>query len=189
MIELVGLCGAHGTGKSTILQAVKELGYQVDETQLSRTAQKALGWSSLAEAQKSEDHMWALQDAVLEAMYDRDQRILESKIPTLVDRTPADVWGYLCLWVKRLNEEVDWDRVSFYKQQCRDMAARYSRHIIVPIREEIKFVTESNRADEESREFLAQNIEDFVVRGGLEYSIIQTVAIDYRVIEVIERMK
>lgn len=189
MTVAVGLCGAHGTGKSTILKAVKELGYPVNETQLSRTAQKALGWSSLAEAEKSEGHMWALQDAILAAMYDRDEAISKSGIITLVDRTPADVWGYLSLWVKRLNGNVDMDRVRLYKQQCRVMAAKYARHIIVPIRDEIQFVAEKNRADEESREFHAKAVEDFVIGGGLPYSIIQTVAIEYRTIEVVERMK
>lgn len=187
--SVVGLCGAHGTGKSTIIKAVRELGFAVDESQLSRTAQKALGWDSLSEAGKSEDHMWALQDAILAAMWDRDQKINRLGIPTLVDRTPADVWGYLAMWIKKLDGKVDFERVQLYKQQCRVMAAKYLRHIIVPIREEIPFVVESNRADLDTRDFHAKEVEEFVIGGGLDHSILQTVHIDYRTIEVVERMR
>lgn len=186
---ITGLCGAHGTGKSTIIQAVKDKGFQVDESQLSRTAQKMLGWEWLGEAGKSEENMWALQDAILQAMYDRDERINASKIPTLVDRTPADVWGYLAMWIKKFDGKVDYERVQFYKQQCRVMAAKYYRHIIVPIRDEIPFVAEASRAELDTRDFHAKEVEEFVVGGGLDHAILQTVHIDYRTIEVVERMR
>lgn len=185
---IVGLCGAHGTGKSSILKAVEAAGYPVDSTQLSRTAQRMLGWSSLSVAQDSEENMWDLQDAILASMYDRDQRIIASGVITLVDRTPADVWGYTALWASRI-ENVNKERLAHYKRQCRTLAADYKRQIIVPIREEIPFVAEANRADEQSRLFHATEVEKFVIDGGLDYAIIQTLNIDYRAIEVIERMK
>ena len=42
--RIVGLSGTHGTGKSTIINGVAELGYKVNQAQLARAAQKALGW-------------------------------------------------------------------------------------------------------------------------------------------------
>lgn len=185
MNNVIGLCGAHGTGKSTILRAVKEKGFRVSEAQLSRTAQKMLGWDSLSRAQESESNMWALQDAILAALYDRDQEIAASGKMTLVDRTPADVWGYTLLWATRLDMKVDLDRLRQYKGQCRELAARYTRHLIVPIREEIAFVAEANRADLESREFHSNAVNDFVIGGGLRHSIIQTLNIEYRAAEAI----
>jgi predicted ATPase len=189
-LSVVGLCGTHGTGKSTILQAVKAAGYPVVDTQLSRTAQAVLGWDSLKYAQESEENMWALQDAIMQAMYDRDLQITKSGIVTLVDRTPADLWGYAKLWSNRLGGKVDQDRLSAYKATCRYLAGTmYRRQLIVPIREEIPFVAEANRADEASREFHAKEVEDFVVGGGLPHAIIESIHIDYRLVEVIERMK
>ena len=46
--RIVGLSGTHGTGKSTIINGVAELGYKVNQAQLARAAQKALGWETLS---------------------------------------------------------------------------------------------------------------------------------------------
>ena len=182
---VIGLCGSHGTGKSTIIKKVKELGFSVNESQISRSAQAMLGWTSLKPAQESEKNMWDLQDAILASMFDRDELINKSGIPTLVDRTPADVWGYLALWISKLGSNVDEERVRRYKAQCRELASRYHRHLIVPIRSEIPFIEEKNRADVDSRTFHEDQVKQFVIGGGLEYSIIQTIHIDYRAVEAI----
>jgi len=187
--SVIGLCGAHGTGKSTIIKVVKEAGYPVDESQLSRTAQTFLGWDSLLPAQQSEENMWALQDAILAAMYDRDKQINDAKIITLVDRTPADVWGYVELWVSRLAGNVDKERLRLYKQQCRVMAEKYLKHLIVPIRDEIAFVAEKNRADDRSRMFHETAVKEFLSSGMLPTAAIQSIHIDYRLTEVVQRMK
>ena len=92
--RIVGLCGTHGTGKSTIINGIRDLGYKVNQAQLSRSAQKALGWDTLSRAQESKANMWALQYAILNAMFDRDQEALSTGEIVLVERTPADVWAY-----------------------------------------------------------------------------------------------
>lgn len=167
---IVGLCGTHGTGKSTILHAAKEAGFQVSEAQLSRTAQKALGWETLARAQESEENMWALQDAIAMAMYDRDQEIIKSGKLTLVERTPADVWAYTNLWVSRLRmsgKKVDEARLERYKNICRVQASRYAKYIVVEPCAEIAFVEEPNRADAESRKLVQDYINAFLWDGML----------------------
>ena len=187
---VLGLCGAHGTGKSTILQGVKAAGYPVDESQLSRAAQKMLGWNDLKPAQESVENMWALQDAVLTAMYDRDKRINDSKILTLVDRTPADVWGYTMLWMMRLDNigEENRRREQKFRQACRVLSSQYAKHIIVPIRDEIAFVAEKNRADADSREFHARHVMNFVA-GHLDKHIVETIDPADRVEEVVNVIK
>lgn len=190
MKYIIGLTGSHGTGKSTIIQGVKNLGLKVDESQLSRAAQKALGWSDLSPAQESEEQMWALQEAILGAMYDRDQRINESKQITLVDRTPADVWGYTMLWLMRLdaigraNREHEFD----FRKRCRVMASEYACHLVVPIKEEIPFVAESNRADFDSREFHERQVKAFVI-PHLEHQVIESISVEDRISEVVKEME
>lgn len=176
MSHIIGLFGTHGTGKSTILNGVKNAGLNVCESSLSRTAQKFLGWTELSEAEKSEDHMWALQDAIMAAMYDRDLEIIKSKQYTLVERTPADIWAYTEMWCTRLNIDFTTDaRALGYKKQCRALAANYKLFIQVPISDAVSFVAEPNRADLKSRVSAEKAMQEFVMSGNLDlYRIIST---------------
>ena len=165
---IIGLCGTHGTGKTTILQAAKDSGSIVNESQLSRTAQKALGWEKLSIAGHSSSNMWALQNAILEAMFDRDQEILASGQLTVCERTPADVWAYTAMWCQRLDIDTREDILAIrYKAICRDMASRYTRFVVVPPVDAIPFVEEPNRADLASRRFVEQVINTFLWDGML----------------------
>lgn len=182
---IVGLAGSHGVGKTTILQAIKRSGRPVDESQLSRTAQADLGWESLKPAQESQENMWNLQEAILDALQARDRRINESKVVTLVDRTPADVWGYTKLWISRIGEDdIDMKRAERYRRRCLDLSYYYRSMIIVPIRSEIPFVEEPNRADLQSRGFHADVVNDFIMTSEFRHVVLQSVNLDMRVIEV-----
>ena len=186
---IVGLSGTHGTGKSTMLNYALGQGYLVDQTQLSRSAQRQLGWDSLSRAQESVDNMWALQSAILDAMYDRDQKALGIRNDVvLVDRTPADIWAYTAMWCKRLGIEYSGPnadpRVVMYKQHCRDLAQRYSMFVVVPPVDAIPFVAEPNRADLESRKFVEDEINNFIIDGGLPYQMINTVERAHRASEL-----
>lgn len=162
---IIGLCGTHGTGKSTILQGVKEH-FCVNESQLSRAAQASLGWDKLSKAQESIDNMWQLQEAILAAMYDRDQDILKSNVITLVERTPADVWAYTLMWCKRLNINTRTDAQALnYKGRCISMAQRYSKYLFVPISDAVPFQVDPNRADLEGRQFVNDAIYSFLLAG------------------------
>lgn len=162
---VIGLCGTHGTGKSTVIKGLKEVGVHVEDSQLSRTAQKMLGWDSLDRVTESADNLWALQDAILAAMYDRDKRINDSKTFTIVDRTPADVYAYTFLWLLKLDEigRENRERHTRFCAQCRHLASNYALHIYFPIREEIPFVAEAQRAKLEDREQHNKHINNFLM--------------------------
>jgi predicted ATPase len=165
---IIGVCGTHGTGKSTIVKSVREAGYPVMDVQLSRTAQAALGWSSLSLAQESIENMWDLQEAVLGAMWDRDQAITKSKTLTLVERTPADVWAYTQLWCQRVGVDVGSSRQALsYRQRCRDMACQYAKFICVPASDKVPFVEDPHRADLASRKYVESEIKRFISSGLL----------------------
>lgn len=159
---ILGISGSHGTGKSTITNALKEW-IQVDESQLSRSAQKALGWDKLSIAGESIENMWALQDAIFEAMIQRDWRL--NLMPEFVatERTPADLWAYTVMWCKRLgiDHKVD-ERAQEYFRKCKTASKLYDAFIIVPICTAIPFEVDPNRADLQSREEVSELIQDFL---------------------------
>lgn len=186
---ILGICGTHGTGKSTIMNAAKEAGCKVDFSQLSRTAQKQLGWDSLSKAQESIDNMWALQDAVLQAMYDRDQRILKSGELTIVERTPADAWAYTALWCSRLGIDVldrfiQDKKAEIYLRMCRDLASTYTKFVVVPPIAEIPFERDPNRADENSRSFVEKVINEFLWTGMFPLYTVSMSSRDGRAAEI-----
>lgn len=186
MTYIVGLFGTHGTGKSTVLKRAKLAGVTVQESSLSRSAQAALGWTELSEAGKSVENMWALQDAILAAMYDRDLAIAKSKILTLVERTPADMWAYTEMWCKRLGVDFVNDRKAIsYKNQCRTMASNYRLFIQVPITKSVEFVPEPNRADLASRVDAEIAMREFALSGGLNFLKLATVGPEERATETI----
>jgi predicted ATPase len=161
---IIGLSGTHGTGKSTILNGVEAAGYSVDRTQLSRQAQAALGWDTLAIAQESVENMWALQNTIMAALNNRDYLIEFEKRRTMVERTPADLWAYTRMWCERLG--VNWltdERAISYYDRCKLWMQRYDIVLFVRQHPDVPFVAEPNRADRESRDYVEYGIEGFLV--------------------------
>lgn len=191
MKYIIGLSGTHGTGKSTILQGVKAAGFKMDESQLSRTAQKNLGWSSLSIVEESVDNMWALQDAIIHALEERDLKIQISEQYTLVERTPADLWAYTSLWCHRLgiDEQTD-ERAVTYKMRCHELAQKYyARVMVVTPNAAIPFVAEPNRADIASRKHVELCIDSFLFRGNHPTYFISSVSKEQRIAEACSIMR
>jgi len=185
--KIVGICGTHGTGKSTILQGVKAAGYPVIETSLSREAQKKLGWEKLSEAEKSVDNMWALQSAIISAMAHRDYEIAKGKDIVTVERTPADIWAYTAMWCHRLGiNELDDPRSILYREQCVFMMRNYAMLIQVPAIDDIPFVEEPNRADLKSRVFVGVTIDNFIWSGGFPCHKMTAITPALRAAEAVE---
>lgn len=185
MNYIVGLCGTHGTGKSTILQGVKEAGITTNQSQLSRIAQKELGWDSLSKAQDSVDNMWALQDAILNAMHERDTLIHTSQVMTVVERTPADMWAYTKMWCNRLSIDIHDNRVVSYCKACHNLADRYLQFVYVPPIDAIPFKVDPHRADKESRQSVANYVSSFLSLSNHPTYKIATVSQQDRVKEML----
>jgi hypothetical protein len=182
MKYVIGLCGTHGTGKTTILKGLRDVGFEIIEISLAREAQKSLGWDSLSRARESIENMWNLQNAIVEAMFDRDSSIERSKQFTIVERTPADVWAYTEMWLNQHN--INWmtnGATLEYKQLLRELSTKYAHFIQVPAIDEIPFVPEPNRADLPSREFVARAIEEFIDSGNLPSTMISGISKEDRV--------
>jgi len=120
---VVGLSGAQGGGKSTLLSMLKGFGWRVDDFKVSRAVQAALGWEKLDRVMDDWNTMTTFQEEVLKQkanhdsmLYakrpfelaargnaaitltpDPDDEIMDATI--LVERTFADISAYTNLWV------------------------------------------------------------------------------------------
>lgn len=180
---IVGLCGSHGTGKSTVVKEARARGIEVNDIQLSRTAQVKLGWDKLSYAQDSIENMWLLQNAVFHALMERDEQIAnECDDLVLVERTPADAWAYTRLWLFRqgIDPDADYEAIVYRKTLESHAKRYYSSFVILPIRSEIPFVAEANRADLESREFIDVHVRDFILRNELPHYTLKTLGPSHR---------
>lgn len=187
---IIGLCGTHGTGKSTLLRSLREAEANVCDVQISRQVQNKLGWEKLSLVTDSVENMWAFQEAVLQAIYDRDTVLEKTGDVVIVDRTPVDVWAYTAIWCYRLGINTSGlhgssERAKAHKALCRTMAARYALFISIPLKKEISFEAHPNRADEESREFVQTQVNSFLIHGGLPTHELKSVSVSERVAEVL----
>lgn len=180
---ILGISGTHGTGKSTILNGLEAAGFAVDRTQLSREAQVALGWDRLDKAQESPENMWALQEAILGAMWDRDQRIIARRELTVVERTPADAWAYTQMWMNRLKLSQLSNQAVSYRGRCGSMANSYSKFIVLQQAASVPFEEDPRRADVASRDQVENLINNFIKGHGLPHHIIESTSKSARIAE------
>ena len=194
---VVGISGTHGTGKSFLVRHL-EPHMAVDRTQLSRTAQKALGWDTLSRAEESEANVWALQNAILDAMIQRDEALnnLGEHLgkPVVVERTPADLYAYARMWLTRLSIDPEESRkFAEYQERLLEASHAYKTVLVIFAHPSIQFIAEPNRADEASREIVSNYIMDFLMcpdfpKGPLRTYIFQP-DIDDRVRATLEALK
>lgn len=191
MKNVVGLSGAHGTGKSTIISGIKSHSYLVSDISLSRTAQKKMGKNKLYTI-KSLEEAWLFQREIANTMFDRDSNINRGNEIVTVDRTPADVWAGICMWYRNFNQpiclETDVRLKSFYDELKSNMEVHYALAVYVPIMDIIEFVSEPNRASEETREEWAKDSKDFIESCKVSKYIIKSSDKETRLSEVISQI-
>lgn len=163
---IMAVSGTHGTGKSTVIRGLDAMEIPVLNAQISRMAQTMLGWDSLSKAQESVDNMWALQDTILTLIYDRDMQIAKSKILTVVERSPADLWAYTKMWCHRLDIDLQSERVILYKNKCRELTKAYRGFFMLYPSVMVPFQAEEARADLASRDTVQHDIEEFLKSGN-----------------------
>lgn len=181
---IIGLCGTHGTGKSTIMKRLIDLGYLVDQTQLSRTAQKELGWSSLSIAGESLENVQRLQNRIYALAKERDDSF---EWQTFVERTPADSVAYINMWYKKLGVESDsWK--SCIEAYYEVMSQQYKLFVVVPINDNIPFEYDPNRADLDTRVYVQEQIISFLKKNNLPYIVLKSTSVEDRVNEILENI-
>jgi hypothetical protein len=182
------MSGAHGTGKSVTLEAIKRIipldndpVIRVDDFKVSRTVLKALGLT-LAEATATPESTKNYQLKVLDAAFRHCYllKILDKQGDTtihLVDRTVADIYAYTRLWSEKNGIDAEW--LAGFKARCVDMLPTYDKIFLFPIGK-FAFVDDGIRAKEDTQRSIAAYTEEFLKENFPSYHVVDAVSIDDR---------
>lgn len=167
MTQIIGMSGAHATGKSSTLEAIKnhlqsgaESIITVDTFKVSRTVLKASGLS-LEEATATSESTKLYQTRVLDAAYRHLYliKLLPTETIHLVDRTVADIYAYTRLWCEKNGIESEW--LEGFKCKCIEMLPLYDKIFLFPVGV-FAYVDDGVRAKEDTQKVIAKYTEEFL---------------------------
>lgn len=176
-MKVVGLSGAQGGGKSSLLQKLKERGWIVDDFRVSRAVQAQLGWETLERVMDSPETMMLFQNEVLDQKYRNDAMLAAKEVTgaapkeqiILTERTFADIYAYTALWAWRF---VDSERLSFpdavafmtqYTHRCAQAHKEiYSATLVLPLMDHIIWENDPNRAAHKDAGTVFEDVERFL---------------------------
>lgn len=123
-MKLIGLCGAHRVGKTTLMHAVAaELGIEGIEVSIS-SMQKELGFDSSNQSYSFETRMM-IQTHLLNKFTSLLEGINAAGLPAITDRTPNDLIGYMLINVgeKESKDHSDW--IMKYIESCLALTSKH----------------------------------------------------------------
>jgi hypothetical protein len=194
MIKLIGVSGAHGCGKTSVLDELKRQQHPeifIDDFKVSRTVLAELGMT-LEEVTASAELTKAYQKKVLDRKIQRDGSELPgaaygAQVKSIfVDRTVADIYAYTRLWCEKNNIEQEW--FNSFEQICIGTIRLYDKVLLIPIGK-FAFVDDGIRAKEETQATIASYIEEFVVAQAKKYHVIESTSVDLRAHEILRIIK
>lgn len=189
-MKVIGLSGAQGSGKSSMLKELMSRGWRLDEFRVSRAVQAQLGWDTLDHVLHSFDKMVAFQNEVFQQKFNRDLTLSvkdSSEVPVvshdilltadpemvqrnsiiLTERTFADIWAYASHWTWTFHDRGDVtfrqaiDFVTPYLEKCIEAQNTiYSGALMLPLMEHVIWEDDPNRA----KKNIANSIYEDVVR-------------------------
>ena len=156
---IVGISGAQGGGKSSLLNKLKEWGYKVDDFRVSRAVQAELGWDSLERVMDTPDTMMAFQEQVFKQKLKNDGVLAKADELVLTERTFADIYAYTCLWMGKFIQHGVIDQtegtvwLADYRVKCLNAQIDvYSGTLLLPLMPHIVFENDPHRAKQEDAE-------------------------------------
>jgi predicted ATPase len=186
----IGVSGAQGAGKSSLLIELQDRGWAIDKFRVSRAVQAELGWESLDRVMESPETMMAFQEEVFRQKYLNDLSIkaFASQSVVLTERTFADICAYTYLWTHRFldgGQISGYDAHTFlvsYSRKCALAQAEiYDGVLMLPMMDHVVWEADANRADLKDVTEVFQRIEHFMSQG--EPSTVQRLVITAKSIQ------
>jgi len=168
----IGLCGAHGTGKTTLLQELKKY---LEVPELSRTMRDMWGQFGIADFEKlPADVRSTFQRYAILRQIEREDAATEGFI---TDRTVIDNLGYT-----KLSTDMTESELGLYEALVKERVSHYTHFVYLPI--EFDAENEFLRADVSTRHQFAEIAEGYlsqwlkphqylIARGSLEERVKQ----------------
>jgi hypothetical protein len=121
---LIAISGSQGSGKSTIIQKIADLGYNTIDRKTSRSILKDWG-HTLQEVNNDDDLTVRFQDEITNRKYgDELNAALDSKKLYFTERTHADLFTYALVSLGKDNKHSDW--LNGYYKTCMKYNQRYT---------------------------------------------------------------
>lgn len=179
-MKVVGLSGAQGGGKSTMLLELRARGWALDDFRVSRAVQKQLGWDSLDRVMESPHTMMEFQNEVYQQKFANDYKL--QQLPgartmdpkgevILTERTFADICAYANLWSWRfvdsgklsLGEAIDF-LTDFTHRCAKAHNTIYGATLLLPLMSHVEWENDPNRASKADVVSVFEDIERFIER-------------------------
>lgn len=104
---LVSICGSQGSGKSTTLNELKRLGYNIVERKTSRSILS--DWNvSLEEVNNDMDLTFAFQEEITKRKCEDEKHLAHSKELWFTERTHTDLFVYTLASIGKYNHASNW---------------------------------------------------------------------------------
>jgi len=169
MAKVIGVSGAQGGGKSTLLKGLMAKGWHVDDFRVSRAVQAQLGWERLDRVMESPQTMMEFQGEVLRQKQHRDLHLAETLDGiVLTERTFADIAAYTSNWTFNFVSERRWDLaeagtwLSQYLERCIFAQKKcYSGIVLLPLMDVVKWEEDPNRAARNTAERIYEDVRRF----------------------------
>lgn len=169
-MKVVGISGAQGAGKTSILTELELRGFEVDHFKVSRAVQRKLNWDSLQMVNESFSTLSKFQEMILELKLENDLELKKLKQPgvILTERTFADIFAYSAQWCVNLltakfsgllNAELKKSEnqdllfqvthwLSRIRVSCEEAQLLcYDGVVLLPFMDHVKFEVDPHRAD------------------------------------------
>lgn len=165
---LVGVSGPQGGGKTTLLNALRDMGYVLDDFKVSREVQRRLKVDCLDDLTKNPQEMMHFQEEVFLTKFEREQQNLEKgNRLLLVERTFADISSYAQLWAYELVHRGEWSLseamgwAMAFAKQCSKAQQMYTGVLHLPRMPHVQFENDPRRASQSTIEFIAEQLDRF----------------------------
>lgn len=157
----IGICGAHGTGKTTLannLQPRLKEELDLEIPMLLRTTRDFWEASGVEDFEKlPRDVRTHFQNYILLNQIKRENE--QGKVGFLTDRTPLDQLGYTIL-----SSDMSGASLEIYEQLVLERLQKYSVVFYLPV--EFEAEQEKLRADISTREQFASIVEGYIAKWG-----------------------
>jgi len=168
--KVVGISGAQGGGKSSLLNELRARGWKVDDFRVSRAVQAQLGWEKLDRVMDSPDTMVQFQKEVWRQKTMHDQALREDGTDDIIltERTFADICAYSCNWGWKHSDKGTWTEnavinwVGEISHLCFASQKLYAGVVLLPfMADTIKWEDDPNRASRSTVDTIYEEVERF----------------------------